>query len=134
MKSKFKYLLFATFLLIMPVCNLLAAATPSYDYRGKEMNVVYIIAVVLMAIRIIVPIVLIVTGMAGLIKAMISSDEREVKIELKKLIPKVIFAIIIFILPAAIAMLMRMMNLNSTWTSYSSCIAKPSSCKVQLWK
>ena len=134
MKSKIKYLLCTVFLLIMPVCNLLAKVEPTYDYRGKEMNVVYIVSIVLLIVRVAVPILLIVMGSIGLIQAMVSNDDRETKAAIRRLVTKVIIAIVIFILPTAVALVMKLISFDSTWSKYANCLARPASCKVEIWK
>ena len=130
MRNRIKYYLFGILLLLIPV-SVFAA---NYSYRGKEMNVVYLIGMALLVIRIVVPILLIVTGMIGLVGAMTKNDDRDIKAELRKLVPKVIAAIIIFLLPTLVALLMRLTNKSSLWNEYSKCLSKPTSCNVELWK
>ena len=107
---------------------------PSYSYRGKEMNVVYIIGMALLVIRIVVPLILIIIGMVGLVKAMTKNDDKDIKSELKKLVPKLIAAIVIFILPSIIALILGVIKQDALWEEYSSCLLKPSSCRVDLWE
>ena len=60
------------FILLMLLPQIVFAA--NYSYKGEEAKVVYIIGIALMAIRIIVPILLIVMSSIDLIKALIESD------------------------------------------------------------
>ena len=115
--------------LLMPVTPLLANS-----YSGKEMNVVYIVGVVLMVIRIVVPILLIVTAMITLVKAMLDSNDKDIKREIISLLPKLVSAIIIFLLPLFLALILKLISQDSLWNEYATCLSKPSSCKVELWK
>ena len=131
MKNTIKYLIYTFMLLIMPI---VVFADTSYSYRGKEMNVVYIIGIALLVIRIVVPLLLIIIGMIGLVKAMTKNDDRGIKSELKKLVPKLIAAIIIFILPSIIALILGLIKQDALWEEYSACLLRPSSCRVTLWE
>lgn len=130
MKFKFKYLVYTLIVLLIPV----SVFAEEYSYRGKEMNVVYIIGVALLAIRIVIPILLIVMGMIGLVQAMTQNSDTSMSKELKKMVPKVIIAIAIFILPTLLALIMKLINKSSLWAEYSSCISRPSTCSTKLWE
>ena len=82
-----------------------------YSYRGEELKSIYIISVLLLVIRIIVPIILIVTASIDLIKSMLQNNEEIKKIVLNQL-PKVISAIIIFILPSMFLLLTKSINFS----------------------
>lgn len=125
-----KYIIYSIIAFMIP--RVVFAA--DYSYRGKELKIVYIVGVALMVIRIVVPILLIVTGMIGLFQAMIQKDDSLMGKELKKLVPKVIIAIIIFILPSLLALLMKVVNKSSLWGEYSKCLSRPFSCGVSLWE
>ncbi len=107
--------------------------TNDSSHTGQEIKIIYIIGIALLIIRIIVPILLIIMGMVGLVKAMTQNDDRDIKKEIMKLIPKVIAAIIIFILPALVALLMKLVGNNSIWSTYSKCLLRPTTCNVDLW-
>ena len=129
MKNKLKYLICMAIMLLTPV-SVFAA---SYSYRGKERNVIYIIGVALLIIRIVVPLLLIVVGMIGLVKALMQDSDAEITKELKKLVPKVISAIIIFLLPNILTLLLGLMKQDSLWEEYAGCLSRPRHCNVDLW-
>ena len=130
MKNKIKYLICLATMMLVPVS--VFAADVTYSYRGKEKNVIYIIGVALLIIRIMVPILLIVVGMIGLVKAMTQNSDADIKKELKKLVPKVIAVIIIFMLPSIIALLLGIMRKDSLWDEYSKCLTRPAKCNVDF--
>ncbi len=129
MKFKGNYLLYFIILLVVPM-NVLAS---SYSYRRKEINVIYILSVALLIIRIVVPILLIVVGMIGLMKAMLQNSDADITKELKKLVPKVIAAILVFLLPTLVAFIMKLVGNDAVWSEYSKCISRPSQCGARLW-
>ena len=119
------------FILLMLLPQIVFAA--NYSYKGEEAKVVYIIGIALMAIRIIVPILLIVMSSIDLIKALIESDAKDVRKTLIGVGPKVVSAIIIFILPSFLLFILKLTNKNTLMTQYSTCLLSPSSCETTLW-
>lgn len=61
-----------------------------------------VIAFVITMIKIIVPIVLIIFGMLDLFKAVIANDDKEMKEAQKKLIHRIIYAVIVFFVIALV--------------------------------
>ena len=120
-------LIFLILLTILP--NVVFAAS----YTSGEAKVVYIIGVALMAIRIAVPILLIVMSSIDLIKALIESDAKDVRKTLIGVGPKVVSAIIIFILPSFLLFILKLTNKNTLMTQYSTCLLSPSLCETALW-
>ena len=105
-----------------------------YVYEGKEMNVVYIIGIALMAIRIMVPILLIVVASIDLVRALLQNDDKEMAKVIKKLVPKVVIAIVIFILPSLVLFVLKSVNKYTDVEVYYNCLLKPSKCDVKLWQ
>ena len=138
MKNKIKYIFYGLFTMVICYCVLpvkaFAAAATGYSFENEELKVVYIGGMILMAIRIVVPLILIVVAMSNLIKAMMQKDDNHMKQVITNSIIKVVFAIAIFLIPTLIALLMRLINQNSLWATYSSCLAHPSSCPVTMWE
>ncbi len=132
MIKKMKYVFAFAALLLFPLCNVFAEVT--YSYRDKEKNIIYIVGIVLLAIRIIVPVILILVASFDLIKAMTQSDEREMKKVINSIIPKVAAAIIVFLIPTFIALILKLVNQNSLWSEYRSCLTHPFSCNINLWE
>lgn len=132
MIKKMKYIFAISTLLLFPLCNVFAEV--SYSYRGKEKNIIYIIGVVLLAVRIIVPVILIVIASIDLVKAMTQNDEREMKKVIRSLVIKVVASVIIFLLPSLIVLMLKLIDQNSLWSEYGSCLTHPFSCGVNLWE
>lgn len=110
----------------------LNALAETYSYQGKEMNAVYIIGIALLAIRIAVPLLLIVIASIDLVKTMLQNDDKEIKKILVNLLPKIIVAIVIFVLPSFLMLLLKLINQDSNFRVYSTCLLKPSSCSATL--
>lgn len=139
MKNKIKYVFYtlttiAICYCILPVKAIAASNTGTYDFENEELKVVYIGGMILMAIRIVVPLILIALAMSNLIKAMMQKDDNHMKQVITNSVIKVIFAIAIFLLPTLIALLLKLVNQDSLWATYSSCLAHPSSCPVKMWE
>lgn len=132
MIKKMKYIFALAILLLFPICNVFAEVT--HSYRGKEKNIIYIVGVVLLAVRIIVPIILIVMASIDLVKAMTENDEREMKKTIKSVAIKAVSAVIVFLLPSILVLVLKLINQNSLWSEYGSCLAHPLSCNVNLWE
>ena len=111
----------------MTIVNLLS-------YQGKELNAIYIVAVALFIIRIVVPILLIVTASIDLVKAMAESDEKSMKKAIYNQLPKIVSAIIVFVLPSILLLILKIVNADNDFSNYSKCLLKPSSCDVKLWE
>ena len=119
-------------LLIMMLPKVVLAE--DYAYRGKEVKAVYIIGIALLVIRIVVPILLIVMASIDLVKALVQNDDKDTKKVLKGIVPKVIISIIIFVLPTVLLLILKLTNSTSLFSSYSTCLLKPSSCNIQIWE
>lgn len=77
-------------------------------------------------VAIIIPIALMVYGVIDLGKAVIASDEKEVKAAQSRLIKRVIYAIVIFLVPALVSLVMNIVALGADQgetdtTSWASC-------------
>lgn len=77
-------------------------------------------------IAIIIPIALMVYGIIDLGKAVIASDEKEVKAAQSRLIKRVIYAVVIFLVPALVSLVMNIVALGADQgetdtTSWASC-------------
>ena len=127
-KINIKYM-FLILLTMMPKVALAA----DYSYRGEETKVVYIIGVALMIIRVVTPILLILIASIDLAKALMASDAKEMKKTIKGIAPKVIAALVIFILPSLLLLLLKIINKDSLITQYSTCLLSPGSCNVVMW-
>lgn len=88
--------------------------------RPEIMEVMYIFNQVLMALKIMVPIILIITGMYSFFKASLSSDDKT-KDVVNLLITKFIVAAFIFFIPSIVNSVMLLVNKDS---DYVKCFSK----------
>ena len=83
-------------------------------------------------LKIVVPVILVVIGIIAFGKAVISSDDKEIKTAINGLIKKFIIAVVIFFIPSIIAALFRGINVTKETMPESTkcidCIASPSKC------
>ena len=109
-------------------------SSTSDDHEKYGSNIVYIMGMLLLIIRIVVPILLIVIASTDLIKAMNAKDESTMKPLFKPIILKLVAAIIIFLLPSIIALVMKLVNQSELWDQYSECLSHPVKCDAHLWE
>ncbi len=81
---------------------------------------------VLKYVCILIPIALMIYGIIDLGKAVIASDEKEVKAAQSRLIKRVIYAVVIFLVPSLISLIMNIVALGADQsetdtTSWASC-------------
>lgn len=93
--------------------------------QGLE-PLVRILKGVLKYVAIIIPIALMLFGIIDLGKAVIASDEKEVKGAQSRLIKRVIYAVVIFLVPALITLVMNLVALGADQSetdtsSWASC-------------
>ena len=82
-----------------------------------------VLGYVVLIVKVLVPVVLIITGMYAFFKAMVASDEREIKDAVTLLISKVITGIIVFFIPTIIsAVLSLIKNVNTSTSTYAVCV------------
>ena len=92
---------------------------------GGLLPIVTVIVSVMKIVVIIIPIALIVYGTIDLGKAVIASDEKEVKAAQKRLIQRFIYAALIFFVPTLVVVMMNMVangtDDDTDTTSWQSC-------------
>lgn len=80
-----------------------------------------IVGNIILAIRIIIPIILIVIGTVAFGKAIIADDDKEIKTAVTKLIKKAILAVLIFVLPIIVKALFNTLlpekDRNGSWAN-----------------
>ena len=79
---------------------------------------------ILKYICILIPIGLILFGVFDLGKAVVASDEKEVKAAQSRLIKRVIYAILVFLVPQLVALIMKIVAIGQTdqdTTSWAAC-------------
>ena len=83
-----------------------------------------VVGIVINIIGIGVPILLIVLGSIDLGKAVIASDEKEVKAAQSRLIKRVIYAVLVFLVPQIVSLIMNVVAIgvgDEDTTSWASC-------------
>lgn len=95
---------------------------------GKVMG---IIGYVIWGIKVVVPIILIIVGMLDMGKAVTLKDEGEIKKAQNSLIKKLIAAVIVFLVPTLVGLIMGVIGSND-WKNCAACINAPwqDQCKV----
>ncbi|MDD5888680.1 MAG: hypothetical protein PUC82_04250 [bacterium] len=93
--------------------------------QGLE-PLVRIIKGVLKYVFIIIPIALLIFGIIDLGKAVISSDDKEIKAATSRLIKRIIYAVVIFLVPSIVSLVMNLVALGADpsetdTTSWASC-------------
>lgn len=73
--------------------------------------------------KIIIPVILIVLGIIGLGKAVITDDDKEIKTQTTKLIKKLIVGVCIFFIPTVVTSLLTLVGrLNQSGVNYTICV------------
>jgi len=88
-------------------------ANPTTDICGGLGPIVSLIKGILKIVQIAIPIMLIVWGSIDLGKAVMSSDEKEIKGATSKLIKRAIAAVVVFFIPFIVNLVMSLVATNS---------------------
>lgn len=93
------------------------------DACGGLLPIVKVIVAVIKLIMIIIPVALIIYGTIDLGKAVIASDEKEVKAAQSRLIKRIIYAALIFFVPMLIGVVMNLVSAGGEGdtTSWENC-------------
>lgn len=83
--------------------------------------------------KIIIPVALIVWGVYGLGKAVISADDKDIKTQVNALIKKIIVGIVIFFIPYLVKAIFSLVEADSynDSTICITCITTPSECPTK---
>ena len=126
MKKTINYIIvFITFfLLIMPVA---CAANLSKKYVVcHDTNVLTglrVLGYIVLIAKILVPVVLIITAMYSFFKAVVSSDENEIKNATTLLVSRLIVGVIVFFIPSIVTAIFDLVDsADISGSSYSSCV------------
>ena len=93
-------------------------------------NIWQIVGYILLAFKIIIPIILIIYGIIDLGKAVVGSKEDDIKKAVKQLAFRVIAGVVIFLIPTLISVIMGLVsNFNTTakndFDEFKECIVNP---------
>lgn len=110
-----------------------------YDFC-KETGVIWqFIGYVLFIFKIVIPILLIVFGMMDLGKAVVASDDKEIKNATTKLAKRAVAGVVIFFIPALVGFIFSIVTgfsgkVEETYTLCKNCIVSPMSdnCKKNI--
>lgn len=93
------------------------------DACGGLLPLVRVIVAAIKVVMIVIPIALIIYGTIDLGKAVIASDEKEVKAAQSRLIKRFIYAALIFFVPMLVSFVMNIVSAGGEGdtTSWSSC-------------
>ena len=81
------------------------------------------IGYIVMILKIVIPVILIIVGVVALGKAVIASDDKEIKTAVNSLIKKFIAAVLIFFIPNIISALFSIVNgFNEVEADYQTCV------------
>ena len=114
--------------------NLLIMAGSQLSCSDQAMvSVMTLIGWVVMGIKIVVPVILVVVGMLDMAKAVTEKSEDKIKDAQKKLITKAITAVVVFLIPTLVTLLMSVLGTDE-WKPCFECVNKPtsSSCGITL--
>lgn len=107
-----------------------------YDFC-KETGVIWqFIGYVLFIFKIVIPILLIVFGMLDLGKAVVASDDKEIKNATTKLAKRAVAGVVIFFIPALVGFIFSIVTgfsgkVQETYTLCKNCIVSPMSGKCK---
>ena len=91
-----------------------------------EINIMSIIGYVVWGIKVAVPIILIIVGMVELGSAVAKKGEDEVKKAQKSLVSKAAMAVVIFLIPTIVSLLMGVLSADD-WKQCWKCVSHPGS-------
>ena len=91
--------------------------------------VLRLVGFVVLGIKIGVPIILIVIGMADLAGAVTQKDESKIKEAQKKLVSKAVAAVMVFLVVTIVGVLMGLVG-TDTYKGCMKCINNPTDCKT----
>ncbi len=127
-------LLLGTFFMLMPS----ALAVEAFDPCQEEnvLKVLRVVGYILYVAKILIPLILIVMGSIDFAKAVISSDDKALKEAAGTLVRRFIAAVIIFLLPTILNMLLDLIDniadIQEDYGNCTECIFNPNddnSCK-----
>jgi hypothetical protein len=136
MKKSIKYLAFALLLFVITCDNCFAAS--EFCDKSGVLQAFKIVGILLFIIKILVPVIIILTGIIGMAKAVIAEDESEVKKCASVLLSKVIIGAIIFFIPTIIyAVLQGVEKVGKTRREFGKCTmctVNIEQCNVEIKK
>lgn len=93
-------------------------------------NIAYLVGIVFAAIRIAVPIILIVIGMVEMVRGITSQDEKVLKQAQSGLVKKAVAALIVFLIVSIVGLLMRIIG-GDEYKSCMKCVTNFTDCELR---
>ncbi len=124
-----------TFFIAFTTFNPIVFAAETFELCQKSgvVKSFQILGWCLLAIKIIVPILLIIMGSIDFGKAVISSDDNAIKNAINILIKRSIAAVVIFFIPTIISAVISLVDGSSELKDYDclrNCISEPKTCEI----
>ncbi len=134
MKKYFKYVLIFTFLFLILIPSVSAASLTKEYVACHDANIlkgIRVLGYVVMVLKILVPIIVIITGMYSFFKATMAEDDKATKDAVRLLISKIFVAVAVFFIPTIInAVLNLVRGYDKTNGKYSECMQCVTSIKT----
>lgn len=113
--------------------NLLLTAAELSCSEPAMVSIMTLIGWVVTGIKIVVPIILVVVGMIDMAKAVAEKSEDNIKKAQKALITKAITAVVVFLIPTLVTLLMTVLGTDE-WKPCFDCVKSPGSadCGITL--
>ena len=94
-------------------------------------NVMHIVGIVVWGLKIAVPIILIVIGMVELGTAIAKKGDDEVKKAQKDLVKKAVIAVIVFLVPTLVTLIMTVIS-QDDWKACWKCVNSPNTAECEI--
>ena len=117
---------------MLNLINLLAggAINTAQDFCNSAQPILRLVGWVYIGIEIVVPILLIIMGMLDLAKAVAEKSDDKIKAAQQLLIKRAIAAAIVFLVAAAVGLLMRVVG-SDAYSKCTKCVFTPWRCEAE---
>ena len=134
MKKYFKYILTFIFSSLAMISVTFAADDFEFCEKSGVVKVFQIVGYCLFILKIVVPIILIIMGCLDFGKAIISSDDKEIKNAGVMLAKRALAGVIVFFIPTIVVTAFNFVNgygeVQNKNKSCTECLRKPDACKI----
>ena len=101
------------------------------SFCNRTANIWQLVGYVFLVIKIVIPLIIIILGMVELSKAVLSSDEKAIRVSATNLFKKIIIGVIIFFIPTVINfafyLVSDFLNVSSEYDNCFNCLTSPNS-------
>lgn len=94
------------------------------EFCASTANIWYVVGLVVLIIKIVIPLLLIILGMVDLGKAVVSSDDKAISKSVSSLVKRFIAAVVVFFIPTIVSALFNALSLMSEQdqADYNKCV------------